>query len=143
LWIHKKMLFNPLYGSVGLFAIPYYWFFEMASPLFEFMGYVIFILLLFSGAVSYIVGIVFLMALLFGFFFSVSSIVMEEFSYQRYSKVGEIAALILYSIFDQFWYRPMQAFFRLQAFFIRPSRRQKWGVIRRRTFAEDLEQQKE
>ncbi len=141
LWIHRAMFFNPLYGSVGLFAMPYYWFFEMASPLFEFLGYLIFILLLFSGAVSYIVGIVFLMALMFGFFFSVSSIIMEEFSYQRYSKISEIAALILYSIFDQFWYRPMQAFFRLQAFFIRPSRRQQWGHIRRRTFAEDFEKQ--
>jgi cellulose synthase/poly-beta-1,6-N-acetylglucosamine synthase-like glycosyltransferase len=141
LWIHRAMFLNPLYGSVGLFAMPYYWFFEMTSPLFEFLGYFIFILLLFTGAVSYIVGIVFLMALMFGFFFSVSSIIMEEFSNQRYSKISEIVALILYSILDQFWYRPMQAFFRLQAFFIRPSRRQRWGNIRRRTFADDFEKQ--
>jgi hypothetical protein len=131
------MLFNPRYGSVGLFAIPYYWFFEMISPLIEFLGYLIFLLLFVSGAISYMFGLVFFMALLFGFFFSVSSIIMEELSYQRYNKVSEIAALILYSIFDQFWYRPMQAFFRLEAFFIRPSKRKQWGTIKRRTFEED------
>ncbi len=137
LWLHKRMLFNPRYGSVGLFAIPYYWFFEMISPLIEFLGYLIFLLLFVSGAISYMFGLVFFMALLFGFFFSVSSIIMEELSYQRYNKVSEIAALILYSIFDQFWYRPMQAFFRLEAFFIRPSKRKQWGTIKRRTFEED------
>jgi cellulose synthase/poly-beta-1,6-N-acetylglucosamine synthase-like glycosyltransferase len=137
LMAHKNMLFNPRYGSVGMFAIPYYWFFEMISPVIEFTGYVIFIFMFLAGAVSYMFGMVFLMALLFGFFFSVSSILMEELSYQRYNKVGEIASLILYSLFDQFWYRPMQAFFRLQAIFTKKKKRGNWGTIKRTTFEED------
>ncbi|MCK5848788.1 MAG: glycosyltransferase family 2 protein [Caldisericia bacterium] len=134
LMTHKNMLFNPRYGSVGLFAVPYYWFFEMISPVIEFTGYVIFIFMFLAGAISYMFGVVFLMALLFGFFFSVSSILMEELSYQRYNKVSEIASLILYSLFDQFWYRPMQAFFRLQAFFTTAKRKKSWGTIKRTAF---------
>ncbi|MBP1769045.1 MAG: glycosyl transferase, partial [Candidatus Aminicenantes bacterium] len=40
---NSHMLFNPSYGVTGLFALPFYLFFEMLAPLVEITGYVLFI----------------------------------------------------------------------------------------------------
>ena len=35
------MLLNPRYGRLGLFAVPYYWVFELAAPVIELLGIVL------------------------------------------------------------------------------------------------------
>lgn len=41
LWLHRGMMFNPRYGRVGLFALPYQLIFEALAPALETIGYVI------------------------------------------------------------------------------------------------------
>ncbi len=38
---HRRMVLNPCYGSVGLFALPYFVLFELAGPYVEAAGYVL------------------------------------------------------------------------------------------------------
>ncbi len=40
-WLHKRMIANPAYGALGLFAFPYFVLFEMLGPLVETSGYLL------------------------------------------------------------------------------------------------------
>ena len=46
---HRRMLFNPRYGFVGMFAFPFYVIFELLGPLVELAGYAWFVLMLMTG----------------------------------------------------------------------------------------------
>jgi hypothetical protein len=47
LWKHRKLMFNPNYGKLGMVSLPYWFFFEFLGPLVEFSGIVsIFIFLI-------------------------------------------------------------------------------------------------
>ncbi|OGC24885.1 hypothetical protein A2291_01945 [candidate division WOR-1 bacterium RIFOXYB2_FULL_42_35] len=37
---HEKMLFNPRYGSIGLFSLPFFFLFEFMGPIVEGIGYI-------------------------------------------------------------------------------------------------------
>jgi len=137
MWNHKDMLFNPIYGNIGMFSLPYFWFFEMFGPIVEFFGYLIFLFMICSGVVSVMFIWVFVMAYLFGIFFSLAAILLEELSYMHYTKLREVWILIYYAISDQLWYRPLLALWRLIAFFKFRSNRQTWGRIHRKTFIQE------
>ena len=139
MWNHKDMLLNPIYGIVGIFSLPYFWFFEMFGPIVEFFGYLTFIFLILSGVVSVYFVWIFIMAYLFGVFFSLSAILLEELSYMHYKKFSEAGLLIFYSLADQLWYRPLLTWWRLLAFFKFRKNRQTWGRIHRKTFIQDHE----
>ncbi|MBI4369852.1 MAG: glycosyltransferase family 2 protein [Elusimicrobia bacterium] len=49
LWYHKKMLFNPAYKHMGLFALPYQLIFELCGPALELAGYLTLPFLFFAG----------------------------------------------------------------------------------------------
>ena len=138
------MLFNPKYGSVGLFSLPYYLFFELFGPVVEFLGYLIFLLLVFMVLVSPVFLYVFLMAYLYGAFFSLVAILFEEMSYMHFKKTSDVLDLIGLAFIDQLWYRPLLAFWRLLALFNFRKNKKSWGKIKRKTFIQEhtLQEQK-
>ncbi|MFW6064769.1 MAG: glycosyltransferase family 2 protein [Candidatus Natronoplasma sp.] len=44
IFYNKKMIFNPKYGKLGIFALPFFLFFELLGPIIEISGYFTFIL---------------------------------------------------------------------------------------------------
>ena len=50
---HKRMMANPKYGMVGLFAMPYYLLFEALGPIIEFTGFAVTILALALGLLDW------------------------------------------------------------------------------------------
>jgi len=137
LWSHKDMLLNPKYGNVGLFSLPYFWLFELFGPVIEFIGYLIFLLLMIVNLVNSVYVFVFLMAFLYGAFFSLSAIVLEEMSYMHYKKISEVLHLISLAFTDQIWYRPLLAFWRLMALINFRKNKKIWGKIKRKTFIQE------
>jgi cellulose synthase/poly-beta-1,6-N-acetylglucosamine synthase-like glycosyltransferase len=81
IWLHKRMLFNPRYGAVGLFAFPYFAVFELLGPFVETFGYA-------AVVVSYLLGMLDLqffllflaVSILYGIFLSIAAILLEEIS---------------------------------------------------------------
>jgi len=137
LWSHKEMLLNPKYGNVGMFSMPYFWSFELLGSAVEFLGYLIFLLLIFINQVSPVFLFVFLMAYLYGAFFSLVAIVLEEMSYMHYKKISEVLHLIVLSFIDQLWYRPLLAYWRLVALLNFRKNKKTWGKIKRKTFIQE------
>ncbi len=52
LWGHRRLIGNPGYGRIGLFALPYFVIFELLAPLVELAGLVFLVLGLLAGAVD-------------------------------------------------------------------------------------------
>lgn len=131
---HRKMMFNPKYGAVGLLSVPYFVLVEMLGPVIEAIGYVMLIVSIITGTLSKFAIYVFLMAFLYGILFSLSAILFEQFSYKRYSNIKEITKLIINSFFEQFLYRQITVWWRLTSFFNFKKGSKQWGTIKRNSF---------
>ena len=135
LWKHKRMMFNPRYGAVGLFAFPYFVMFELLGPFIETFGYLVVI-------VSFVLGILdvhfFLMflavAILYGMFLSIAAVLLEEISFRRYPGWIDLTKLLAYSVIENFGYRQILSAIKVKAFWDAIRRRRAWGEMQRRGF---------
>ena len=115
LLIHRKMLFNPKYGAIGLFAVPYFFFFEMLAPLIELIG-------LFVVSGSYAAGLLdieffvlfLVVAILLGAAPTTGTLVLEELTFRRYSKTLDFLRLIGAGFIENLGYRQLTRWWRVK-----------------------------
>ncbi len=87
--IHRRMMLNPRYGTIGMVAFPYFVFFEMLAPLVEISGYIIIPLSYALGIVNFLFFALFLtVAILIGVILSTGAVVLEELSFRKYPKTS-------------------------------------------------------
>ncbi|MFP5110784.1 glycosyltransferase family 2 protein [Bacillaceae bacterium C204] len=137
LWTHRKITFNPKYGSIGLVSFPYFWIVEFFGPVIEFLGYLFMILCLFLGG-SYIefAILLFLLSCLYGSVFSMTSVLLEEWSLTKYPKVSDIMKLFLYSLTETIWYRPLTVYWRCEGIWQMIIGDRSWGEMKRKGVSE-------
>ncbi len=74
LMFNKKMIFNPKYGKLGGFVLPFFLLFEMFGPIIEMTGYIMFIVFFLLGIFSLSYFLLFIaVAVIFGVLISLSS----------------------------------------------------------------------
>jgi len=135
MWAHKRILFNPRYGSLGMLAFPYFFVFELLGPVVETLGYVVVILSALLGLITLKFFLMFVaVALLYGTFLSVAAILLEEISFRRYPGWMDLAKLLVFSILENFGYRQMLSLFKVKAFWDILLRRKTWGKMDRTGF---------
>lgn len=133
LWMHKKMLFNPKYRSVGLISLPYFFFVELIGTFVEFIGYLILIFgSLFSLISVQMALLLFCFSLLLGSLLSMCGVLLEEWSLKKYPKVMDLVALFFFALTETFWYRPLTTFFRFTGILQIFSHGNKWKSMERR-----------
>jgi cellulose synthase/poly-beta-1,6-N-acetylglucosamine synthase-like glycosyltransferase len=136
MWQHKGMLFNPRYGRVGLIAMPFFTFGEMLAPLVEVLGYGVTVLGLAYGVINTSFALLFLLvAWGYGMLLSIWAVVLEEATFRRYGRAGDLARLILYAMLETFGYRQCTVWWRLKAFASVWKRGHVWGDMTRKGFA--------
>jgi cellulose synthase/poly-beta-1,6-N-acetylglucosamine synthase-like glycosyltransferase len=136
MWQHKGMLFNPRYGRVGLIAMPFFTLGEMLAPLIEVLGYVITVVGLAFGAINTSFALLFLLvAWGYGMLLSLWAVVLDEVSFRRYGRLGDLARLLLYATLETFGYRQRTVWWRLKAFVGVWRRGRTWGEMVRKGFA--------
>lgn len=136
LMIHRGMLFNPRYGVVGLFALPYFFLFEMLGPLIELTGYVITIVGLILGMIDPHLAILFFtVSLLFGVLLSMSAVVLEELTQRRYPAPRDLIRLFLGSVVENLGFRQLLMIWRVQGIIDGLRGKQGWGAMERRGFS--------
>ena len=143
LWVHRDMLFNFRYGAVGLIAYPFFLFGEALSPAVEVLGYVGMALGLTLGVVDLDFVWLFLsVVVLYGMLLSVWAILLEEVSFRRYRRRGDVLRLLFATLIENFGFRQVTLAFRLKAFWqmLRGDRR--WGVMKREGFGSATEPDK-
>lgn len=138
MWKHRGMLFNPKFGVVGCFGMPYLLFLEILGPTVEVTGYVITILGLLIGFISMTTALLFFIgSVLFGTMISISAVLLEEFTTRRYAHPLDLASLILAALVENFGYRQTNALWRFSGIFqaLRTKKKKVWGKLTRRGFA--------
>lgn len=136
LWLHRAMAFNPAYGRVGLFSMPYFLLFEAAAPVIELGGYAFFGLALLQGGIQTPFALAFLsVALLLGIFNSYLAIILEQYTKHPYKRRGEWALLLLCGFLENFGFRQRTLLWRLAGTLDWVRGKEGWGHMKRKGIA--------
>ena len=115
---HRSMIFNAEYGRIGMFALPYYLFFETFGPVIELTGYVTVACSFLLGLLSTDFLILFLvLSVFYGTFLSTVGVFLTELTYRRYPKWSHLLRMVWYALLENFYYRQINSFWRTQALF--------------------------
>lgn len=135
MWQHRRLLFNPRHGRLGMLAMPYYFFGEMLAPVVELLGYVVTLVGVGTGAVDWAFAqLFFVMAWGYGMTLSLWAVALEELSFRRYRRIGDLGRLLLYAALENFGYRQWTVLWRLRAFWAVFRDRRSWGAMERKGF---------
>lgn len=132
LWRHRKMMMNPKFGSLGVFAMPFYLFAELLSPIIELSGYILLGISLYLGAINIQFALLFLTAaILLGMILSVLSVMLEELTFRRYDRLRDVLTLILYAFIENLGYRQIHAWWRFMGLIDFLKGNKAWGEMTR------------
>jgi cellulose synthase/poly-beta-1,6-N-acetylglucosamine synthase-like glycosyltransferase len=134
LTFHKKSIFNPVYGRMGLISMPYFFIFEMMGPLVEIQGYIMVILAGILGLLNVQIAVLlFLSTILMGVFISITSLFIAEKNV-NYISTKELLILIGYSILENFGFRQLVSMWRLSGYISSLKKPKGWGKMERKGF---------
>ena len=135
MWQYKSMLFNPRYGRIGLLAMPFFTFGEMLAPVVELLGYIITAVGLLFGLVNTSFALLFvLVAWGYGMLLSMWAVVLEEVSFRRYRRFGDLFRLLLYASLENFGYRQLNCWWACVGTVQALRGKQGWGAMTRKSF---------
>ncbi|MCO4760147.1 MAG: glycosyltransferase family 2 protein [Myxococcales bacterium] len=138
LWRHRRMTLNPRYGAIGLFAMPFFWLFELVGPVIEFFGYLYFFITAVAGELEPLFASLFaIVAMLSGFGLSIGAILLEELSLSFFRAPGDMRRLVTVALLENFGYRQMLLFYRIRGMFKYLTGGHGWGRMTRKGFAVD------
>jgi cellulose synthase/poly-beta-1,6-N-acetylglucosamine synthase-like glycosyltransferase len=137
IWRHRKMMFNPKYGRLGMFAMPFFFFFELLSPIIELLGYIAVILMVVLGLFNpTFAALIFAATVLLGVVLSVASVLCEEYTFRRYSKVKDVLIMIGFAVIENFGFRQVHALWRFKGLVDFLKGNKEWGAMTRKGFGE-------
>ncbi len=117
LWKNSSMHFSPRYGVVGMLSFPFHVYVEALGAGVEFVGYLAIPLALLLGIpLPPLFLPVLVLGLTYAAFLSVGSVVLEELTHRRYSSLRDFSILVLYAVLENFGYRQLILWFRLQGY---------------------------
>ncbi len=134
--LHKAMLFNPKFGVLGLFALPYFLLFEMIGPAIELFGYELTLFGVALGLIDEELALLFLVvSILFGMLLSMSAVVLEELTQRRYPAPADVARLFFAAVVENLGFRQLLTIWRTRGLIDGLRGKQGWGAMERRGFA--------
>lgn len=135
--LHRKLLFNPKYGVMGLLSYPFLLFFEWLAPFVEVMGVLLFITLAVAGKVGWTYFLSMLsFAYAFSFFMSVLALLMEEMTFYRYTRKKDILKMIATAAIEPLWFHPRTVWWAIQGNIDLIKGKSSWGEMTRQGFVQ-------
>lgn len=135
LWKHRKMMFNPKYGKLGMISLPYWLFFELLGPLIEFSGYFLFFIFLIFGIINWqFFLLLFALVISTGILYSIYSILVDLLSKQVYTKRKDFFALITTAVLEPFNFHPIVVRAGVKGFVDYFKKSHGWGEMTRQGF---------
>lgn len=139
LWRHRKMIFNPTYGHMGMLVLPFFLFFELLGPVIQIGSYIYLAALFFLPG---LLNVQFLMlflavAIAYGMVVSLISVLAEEMAFKTYSSFKDILVLSFYSFIENLGYRQIHGWWQLGGLIDFFKGNKSWGKIVRTGFQQD------
>lgn len=132
---YKRMFFNIKYKGVGMFAVPYNWFFELIGATVEALGYFIIPFSLLMGELNLFFFIsYFLIATMLGISISIGGLILEQFTKKGVMSTRQCMQLAKYAVLENFGYRQLITLFRMEGMLKYRKLKNKWGSIKRKSF---------
>jgi len=135
LWMHRRMLFNPRYGVLGVLTLPFHLIFEALGACLEFFGYVVFgisVALQIAGS-DFVVAFL-AVSVLAGTLISLSAILLEELTLRRYTRVADLPRMIWVCLAENFGYRQLHAYWRFRGTIDFLRGKKAWGEMQHQGF---------
>jgi cellulose synthase/poly-beta-1,6-N-acetylglucosamine synthase-like glycosyltransferase len=135
LWRHRGMLGRRRYGSAGLFSLPSFLGFDVFSPILELLGLVMVPLCTLAGILSWQFFVAYC-AVVFGFglCLSLGAMILAEFSLQHHRRVRDLVWLGIGAVVENFGYRQLNSWWRVQGIWQFLRKKQGWGAMTRKGF---------
>jgi len=73
----------------------------------------------------------FVVSVIYGVMFSISSVILEEISFHRYPRTQDLLKLLVLAVVENFGYRQITVWWRIKAFWDYARGVQSWGVMTR------------
>lgn len=141
LWTHRKLMFNPKYGKLGMISLPYWFLFEFLGPFVEFTGYIIFILFALFGIINWTFFFaLFLLVVFSSVLYSVYAISLDLVSHQVYSKRKDLTTLIATAVLEPFYFHPMVVRAGIAGMIDYFRKKNGWGEMTRQGFAQEKDE---
>src|SRR5690606_34028392 len=135
LWKHRKLMFNPKYGKLGMVSLPYWFLFEFLGPLVEFSGYVIFVVFLLLGIVNWpFFFVLFALVISTGILYSVYAVLVDLMGRQVYTKRKDFITLIATAVIEPFYFHPLTVKAGVSGFIDYFKKSHSWGEMTRQGF---------
>jgi cellulose synthase/poly-beta-1,6-N-acetylglucosamine synthase-like glycosyltransferase len=134
--IHRKIIFNPRYGRLGLVVFPYAFLYELLAPIIEFTGVLFYIYLIVTGQINWPFAII---LIVFVYTYSVMittlALLWDQITFKYYKTWGETIGLCLMAFLEPFIYHPLIMFFAIKGYFnFITGRKHVWGNMQRQGF---------
>jgi cellulose synthase/poly-beta-1,6-N-acetylglucosamine synthase-like glycosyltransferase len=134
---HRRMLFNPKYGTVGWLMFPFFLFGELLAPVIEVTGYLFTGVALTLGVIDWQFALLFLcVAIGYQMLLSIWAVILEETTYRTYPQRRDFFRMLLYALAEPFGYRQLTVFWRLRGLVRALRGHESWGEMQRAGFHE-------
>ena len=134
--IHRKMLFNPAYGRIGMIALPYALIVESLGAFVEIAGFIVLGVSIYLGQATthFLIGF-FAVSILFGGLISLWALILEELTFRRIPRLRSMLALFVYGIAESLGYHQLAVWWRVKGMIDYFRGKSGWGHITRTGFA--------
>lgn len=143
LFFHRKLLFEPFYGIIGLLALPYYFIFEFLSPLIKLFSLILLIFLSLFKVINseWMLLLLISVLLVTTIIMSIITVILESKSNStdsinrnslRYKTSGDWLLLLLTSIFGSISYEFIKMFSQLKGILNMILKKKDWNKFERK-----------
>lgn len=132
MFTHRKMFLNPAYGWLGMVSYPYYFLYELASPIFQLTGWI-------AMAASAAVGILnwdfmvrfYLMYTMYNAVLTITIFFQRIYTLRLKISVVDIVKAAIVCVLENIFFRLFLDVVRVTAFIGYGKRKNQWGKIKR------------
>jgi cellulose synthase/poly-beta-1,6-N-acetylglucosamine synthase-like glycosyltransferase len=127
LWQNRPLFLHPGHGTLGLFAIPYFWLVEALSPILELIAYIVVPFALYQGWISIDVVVLYLaIGLLFNLLITLLGVYFDN-RYVSKNKAWSCSKSIIDTLLLHFGYKQLNSYWRLIAIMKSFRKANSWG----------------
>lgn len=136
LWKSRRILFSRWGGRIGWIALPYLWLFELFSAPLELLGYLCLVLGLAFGVLEPDMVVLFFgVSIVYSFTLTLGSVVIEEVTFNRYTRNRDFIKLFIGAIIEQLGFRQFHLIWRTRGMIRWLRKHHAWGDMKRVGFS--------